>query len=94
MEVSCDIAYKVVDDVDFEVVFEDTEVDDIVDSKTLDDWWELSNREFDADMIVDGLWLGSEDAAMNDEELKKHNIKYILTVAEEIDPEYLDVRFH
>jgi hypothetical protein len=47
-------------------------------------------RPFDADEIVDRLWVGSVDSAMDLIELQKHGITHILVVAHDLEPKFLD----
>mmetsp|Transcript_8983 Transcript_8983/g.12359 ORF Transcript_8983/g.12359 Transcript_8983/m.12359 type:complete len:195 (-) Transcript_8983:39-623(-) len=51
-------------------------------------WAGLWTTGFDAQEILDGLYLGSVDAASDLEELKKRNISHILTAAHDIDPKF------
>jgi nicotinic acid phosphoribosyltransferase len=48
-------------------------------------------REFEADLIVENLYLGSARASDDLEQLKKHGITHILTVAYEFQPKYPQV---
>lgn len=47
-------------------------------------------RAFDADEIVDRLFVGSVDAATNLNELQKHGITHILVVAYDLEPKFVD----
>ncbi len=47
-------------------------------------------RDFDADEIVEGLYVGSVEAALNFGELKKRNITHIVTVAADLEPKFVD----
>ena len=53
-------------------------------------WWALeydakfSNETFDANLIIDRIWLGSMRSAMNQQGLQENSIKYILTVAADL----------
>jgi len=45
-------------------------------------------RQFDGDLIIDGLYLGSYDSAQNYDELKKRNIKFIVNLVPDMTLEF------
>jgi hypothetical protein len=47
-------------------------------------------RPFDADEVVERLWVGSVDAATDLNELHKHGITHILIVAHDLEPKHVD----
>lgn len=50
--------------------------------------------ENDADLIIPNLWLGNKNAALNEDFIKKSNIKYIVNITDGIDSPFPYITYY